>query len=161
MQGCGAQVPGVSITTTVGVTVSSASPSVPIHVITTRPHASVSQDTPIVRRVDHIVIRVAEPAYRQLYSMFAGALQLPSQRRATQRSAYTGSSIYAGNMDFRLLPTPGGVFETAAQFYGLVLETQSQDLSRLTARGISYIPAPYLMPAARAKSPRSCASMSF
>lgn len=78
--------------------------------------------------------------------MFAGALQLPAQRRATHRSAYTGSSIYAGNLDFRLLPTPAGVFDTAAQFYGLVLETPSQDLSRLSARGISYIPAPYLMP---------------
>ncbi|MFN2203432.1 MAG: hypothetical protein ACK2UO_19710 [Caldilineaceae bacterium] len=114
--------------------------------ITTRPHASVSQDTPIVRRVDHLVIRVAESAYRQLFSMFAGALQLPSHRRATQRSAYTGGSVYAGNVDFRLLPAPAGVFDTAAQFYGLVLETQSQDLSRLSARGIPYIPAPYLMP---------------
>lgn len=114
--------------------------------ITTRPHASVSHDTPIVRRIDHIVIRIAEPAYRQLHRLFTGALQLPAQRRTAERSAYTGSSIYAGNLDLRLLPTPGGVFDTPAQFYGLVLETQSQDLSRLSARGISYIPAPYLMP---------------
>lgn len=114
--------------------------------ITTRPHPSVSLDTPIVRRIDHIVIRVAEPAYRQLHRVFAGALQLPAQRRATERSAYTGSSIYVGNLDLRLLPVPGGVFDTPAQFYGLVLETQSQDLSRLAARGIAYIPAPYLSP---------------
>jgi hypothetical protein len=130
---------------TVGVTVSSAS-------ITTRPHASVSHDTPIVRRVDHVVVRVAETAYRQLFSMFSGALQLPAHGRATQRSPYTGGSIYAGNVDFRLLPTPSGVFDTASQFYGLVLETQSQDLSRLSARGIPYIPAPYLLPQ-RGKDP--------
>ena len=98
-----------------------------------------------MRRIDHIVVRVAEPAYRQLYRILTGALQLPSQRRMVQRSAYTGSSIYAGNIDFRLLPVPG-IFDSPAQFYGLVLETQSQDLSRLTARGISYIPAPYFLP---------------
>ena len=114
--------------------------------ITTRPHASVSLDTPIVRRIDHIIIRVAEPAYRQLYRILTGALQLPSQRRTVQRSAYTGSSIYAGNIDFRLLPAPSGATATPAQFYGLVLETPSQDLTRLTARGINYIPAPYFMP---------------
>ena len=114
--------------------------------ITTRPEPSVSLEPSIVRRVDHIVIRIAEPAYWQLHSLFTGALQLPSQRRTAERSAYTGSSIYAGNIDLRLLPTPGGVFDTAAQFYGLVLETQSQDLSRLTARGIPYIPAPYFLP---------------
>ena len=114
--------------------------------ITTRPHPSVSLDVPIVKRIDHVVIRVAEPAYGRLLQLLTGALQLPAPRRLPANSSYQRSSIYAGNMDFEILCGPPQRTGPAARFYGLVLETQAQDLTRLAGRGISYIPAPCYLP---------------
>jgi hypothetical protein len=103
-------------------------------------------DVPIVRRIDHVVIRVAEPAYGRLLHLLAGTLQLPAPRRLPASSSYRRSSIYAGNMDFEILCGPPPRAGPPAHFYGLVLETQAQDLSRLAGRGISYIPAPCYLP---------------
>jgi len=114
--------------------------------ITTRPHPSVSLDVPIVRRIDHVVIRVSEAAYLPLLRLLATTLQLPAPRRLPANKSYRRSSIYAGNMDFEILCGPVTRSGPPARFYGLVFETQAQDLSRLTGRGISYIPAPCYLP---------------
>lgn len=114
--------------------------------ITTRPQPTVALDTQIVRRVDHIVICIAKPAYRHLQRLFTHSFQLPAKRRTAERSAYTADSIFAGNLGLRLLAADDSAMPTSAHFYGLVMETKTQDLSRLSARGISYIPAPYYMP---------------
>ncbi len=114
--------------------------------ITTRPHPSVSLDVPVVRRIDHVVVRVTEPAYRRLLHLLATTLQLPAPWALPATSAYRRSSLYAGNIDFELLTGPAQRGEPPARFYGLVLETQAQDLARLKGRGISYIPAPCILP---------------
>ena len=92
------------------------------------------------------MIRVTEPAYQRLLHLLATTLQLPAPRPLPANSAYRRSSIFAGNMDFEILCAPSQRTGPAARFYGLVFETQAQTLSRLTGRGISYIPAPCILP---------------
>ncbi len=90
------------------------------------------------------MIRVAEPAYGRLLQLLTGALQLPAAALPANSSYQRSTSMPATwiSRSCAALRSERG----RRRFYGLVLETQAQDLTRLAGRGISYIPAPCYLP---------------
>lgn len=112
--------------------------------ITTRPRPSVSPDTPVVRRVDHVILRVDAASYDRVYRLFSTTLHLPTPWPITQHPAFRSGGIFAGNVDFEILYVPSRPALRGVQLYGLAFETQMQDFARLTTRGIPYIATPYM-----------------
>ena len=110
---------------------------------------------PLVRRIDHLVIRVDDPAYDRLYALLNNTLALPAPWPIVQHPGFKSGGIFAGNVDLEILrvgqTSPSGPDPAAqARLYGIVFEgqrpfdqfeTSFQDLAR---RGIGYIPAPYV-----------------
>jgi hypothetical protein len=109
----------------------------------TRP--SMSGEAPIVRRIDHIIIRVDDSeVYDRLYHHFSELLQLPTPWPVTEHPSMVSGGIFAGNVDFELLRIPVEKEPVPeARLYGLVFETWSEDFTRLATRDIPYLPAPY------------------
>jgi hypothetical protein len=101
-------------------------------------------ETPVVRRLDHIIIRVDDPYYDAVYSLFADSLHLPTPWPPTEHPAMRSGGIFAGNVDFEILYVPAGWDAAPARLFGLVFEAWGEDVAELAQRSIAYLPAPYL-----------------
>lgn len=113
-------------------------------------------DQPVVRRVDHVIIRVDDPYYDQLYALLSETFQLPTPWPINEQPGFKSGGIFAGNVDFEILRVaPNGADAQAAspeaEIYGVVFEAYSafadyrDDLGELAERGVPYIPTPYVV----------------
>ncbi len=111
---------------------------------------------PILRRVDHFIIRIADPDYDRLYRLFSETFALPEPWPVTQQPGFKSGGIFAGNVDFEILQvgvrdTTGHADPPEARLYGIVFESYSSfdnfevDLEQLAQRSIPYIPNPYVI----------------
>lgn len=111
------------------------------------PHVSVA---PVVRRVDHVIIRVADSRYDDLYAFFADTLHLPTPWPPTEHPTLRSGGIFVGNVDFEILYVPADHITDQAELYGVVFEAgREQDIepaTALAARGLAYLPAAYTQP---------------
>ncbi len=108
------------------------------------PRAASLAETPVVRRIDHIIIRVDDAPYDDLYSLFADTLHLPTPWPPTEHPTMRSGGIFAGNVDFEILFVPSMSFSDRAHLYGVVFEAWGEDASALVHRRIDYLPAPYM-----------------
>jgi hypothetical protein len=101
-------------------------------------------NTPIVRRIDHIMIRVPDPAYDRLHALLTGILELPTPWPVTHHPAFKSGGVFAGNVDLELLRVATDPPGEQASLYGVVFEAWSEHTGELAARGIPYLLSPYV-----------------
>jgi hypothetical protein len=101
-------------------------------------------NTPIVRRIDHLIIRVPDPAYDQLHTLLTGVFALPVPWPVTHHPAFKSGGVFAGNVDLELLRVVTDPPGEQARLYGLVFEAWSEQTDELAARGIPYLRSPYI-----------------
>lgn len=104
--------------------------------------AETSIGTPVVRRIDHLIIRVDDALYDDFYALLADTLHLPTPWPPTEHPAMRSGGIFAGNIDFEILFVPAGPKRDQAHLYGIVFEAWGEDSSALVSRGIAFLPAP-------------------
>lgn len=101
-------------------------------------------ETPLVRRIDHLIIRVDDSRYDELYSFFADTLRLPTPWPPTEHPTMRSGGIFAGNVDFEILYVPADHITDQAELYGVVFEAWEEDPTRqLAERGFAYLPTAY------------------
>jgi hypothetical protein len=109
----------------------------------------------LVRRLDHVIIRVHDPYYRKLHDIFSEAFDLPESWPVNEQPGFRSGGIFAGNVDFEILHVgeaglPSDSGGTEAHLYGTVFEAAGdfddldKDLATLAERGIPYVPSPYV-----------------
>lgn len=119
-------------------------------------NVSTDAPQPILRRVDHFIIRVADPHYDRLYRRLSETFALPTPWPVTQQPGFKSGGIFTGNVDFEILrvgdrDSVGRDAPAMARLYGIVFESHSpfddfdDDLEQLARRGIPYIPNPYVI----------------
>jgi hypothetical protein len=101
-------------------------------------------DTPVVRRIDHLILRVDDRCYDEFYSLFADSLRLPTPWPPTEHPTMRSGGIFAGNVDFEILYVPSDHITDQAQLYGIVFEAWAEDAAGLAERGFSYLPSHYM-----------------
>jgi hypothetical protein len=109
----------------------------------------------LVRRLDHVIIRVHDPYYQKLHAMLAKTFGLPESWPVNEEPGFRSGGIFAGNVDLEILhvgedgplANSGG---PEARLYGTVFEAAGafddldRDLAALAERDIPYIPSPYV-----------------
>ena len=109
----------------------------------------------LVRRLDHVIIRVHDPYYRKLHTIFNETFDLPQSWPVNEQPGFRSGGIFAGNVDLEILHVgdagpPADSGGTEANLYGAVFEAAGpfddldKDLTTLAERGIPYIPSPYV-----------------
>jgi hypothetical protein len=98
---------------------------------------------PVVRRIDHLIIRVDDSRYDELYSFFADILRLPTPWPPAEHPTMRSGGIFAGNVDFEILYVPADHITDHAELYGLVFEAWAENAAGLAQRGFAYLPAEY------------------
>jgi hypothetical protein len=104
--------------------------------------------SPITRRVDHIMIRVVDSAYNQLFSLLTETLQLPITWPINDHvPSFKTGGVFAGNISMEIfqsgtqqtLPSPA---PSQAQLYGIAFEPYSlaADLREVDKRAIPHLP---------------------
>lgn len=105
---------------------------------------------PVVRRIDHVIIRVDDSRYDELYALFADTLRLPTPWPPTEHPTLRSGGIFAGNVDFEVLYVPAEHIRDEAELYGVVFEAageqEEQVTAALQARGFAYLPSAYAQP---------------
>jgi hypothetical protein len=99
--------------------------------------------TPVVRRIDHLILRVDDSRYDDLYALFADTLRLPTPWPPTEHPAMRSGGVFAGNVDFEILYVPADHIVDQAELYGVVFEAWGDDAGALHERGFAYLPAAY------------------
>ena len=100
--------------------------------------------TPAVRRIDHLIVRVDDSRYDELYALFADTLRLPTPWPPTEHPTMRSGGIFAGNVDFELLSVPAGHITDQAELYGVVFEAWEENpANQLVQRGFGYLPTAY------------------
>ncbi len=61
------------------------------------------QTKPIIKRVDHIVLKIDGPAYEQLFRLFSELFRLPIACMTGCYPPFISSGIFAGNVNLDLL----------------------------------------------------------
>lgn len=105
----------------------------------------------MVRRIDHVIIRVDDSRYDEFYALFADTLRLPTPWAPTEHPTMRSGGIFAGNVDLEVLYVPSDRLAEQtvgqAQFYGVVLEAWTENTKDsaegLAKRGIPYLPVEY------------------
>lgn len=100
--------------------------------------------TPLVRRIDHIIIRVDDSRYDDFYSLMADTLRLPTPWPPTEHPTMRSGGIFAGNVDFEILYIPSEQITEQAKLYGIVFEAWEEGTAELNRRGFAYLPTPYI-----------------
>ncbi|HZS76427.1 MAG TPA: hypothetical protein VFA41_07420 [Ktedonobacteraceae bacterium] len=83
---------------------------------------------PITKRVDHIMIRVVDTAYEQLFSLFTETLQLPITWAVNNYiPSFKTGGVFAGNMSMEIFAsgsrsTLDSPVPSQAQLYGIAFE---------------------------------------
>lgn len=114
-------------------------PAGPVLHVITGPHV-----TPLVRRIDHLIIRVDDSRYDEFYALMADTLRLPTPWPPTEHPAMRSGGIFAGNVDFEILYVPSERIKDQAELYGIVFEAWEEGTAQLHARRMAYVPAPYV-----------------
>lgn len=100
----------------------------------------------LINCVDHIMIRVNDAIYDQVFSLFAETLQLPVAWDVHNfYPPFKAGGIDAGNINMEIFRSgEQPLYPSQAQIYGICLETAplSESLPELTRRGIPHLP-PY------------------
>lgn len=103
--------------------------------------------TPLVRRIDHLILRVDDSRYDEFYALFADTLRLPTPWPPTEHPTMRSGGIFAGNVDFEILYVPAdhitGHITGQAELYGIVLEAWDENPAPLAQRGFAYLPTAY------------------
>lgn len=99
--------------------------------------------TPLVRRIDHLIIRVDDSRYDEFYALFADTLRLPTPWPPTEHPTMRSGGIFAGNVDFEILYIPAGHITDQAELYGVVFEAWEESATTLAQRGFAYLPTAY------------------
>lgn len=100
---------------------------------------------PPVRRIDHIMIRLDDPA--QLYSFFTETLRLPVAWPLATRGDVASGAVGVGNTNLEAIKFPGQK-PSHAQLVGFAFEPSplSECLDELDRRGITYgEPRPFVL----------------
>jgi hypothetical protein len=115
-----------------------------------------SADVPVVRRIDHLILRVDDTRYEEFYSLLADTLRLPTPWPPTEHPTMRSGGIFAGNVDFEILYVPADHITDQAELYGLVFEAwagnatgsgtgnMAENARALTQRGFAYLPSEYM-----------------
>ena len=99
---------------------------------------------PLVRRIDHLIIRVDDRRYDELYSLLADTLRLPTPWPPTEQLTLRSGGIFVGNVDLEILYSPANPMAEQAEFYGIVFESWQDDpAAELAQRGFAYLPSAY------------------
>jgi len=111
--------------------------------------------TPIIKRIDHILIRIDDPDYKQLFLLLYDTFQLPVAWPVLAQPSFKSGGIFAGNVNLEIIrfgpPQDAAPLRAASptQLYGIVFELYSptESLNELTKRRIPHTPAiPYMQP---------------
>jgi hypothetical protein len=97
----------------------------------------------VVRRIDHLIIRVDDSRYDACYSLFADTLRLPTPWPPSEHPSLRSGGIFAGNVDLEILYIPAEPVSDQAKLYGLVFEAWAEKAAGLAQRGFGYLPALY------------------
>src|SRR5215217_6229838 len=62
--------------------------------------------TPIVRRIDHLIVRVNDRHYDEFYALLSDTMRLPTPWPPTEHPALRSGGIFAGNVDLEILYIP-------------------------------------------------------
>src|SRR4051794_33295109 len=100
-------------------------------------------EMPVVRRIDHLIIRVDDSRYDAFYSLFADTLRLPTPWPPTEESTLRSGGIFAGDVDLEILYVPADHITDQAQLYGVVFEAWDEKAAGLAQRGFGYLPLAY------------------
>jgi hypothetical protein len=115
-----------------------------------------SSSSPLVSRIDHIMIRVSDAIYDQVFSLFADTLQLPIAWDVhNYYPPFKAGGIVAGSINMEIFRSgERPLYPSQAQLYGIALETPplSESLQELTRRDIPHLP-PYAIPQAYLSNP--------
>ncbi len=100
----------------------------------------------IVKRIDHVVVRVDDPG--PLFGLLAGPLELPVSWPIQSHGWYASGGIFAGNvcLEIARLGRGRGRAAGSAHLFGVALEPYPLDVSlrELAARGIPHsLPVPF------------------
>ena len=109
----------------------------------------------LVRRLDHVIIRVHDPYYDKLHTMLAETFDLPESWPVNEQPGFRSGGIFAGNVDMEILHVGDAGLSTdfggtEARLYGTVFEAAGsfddldRDFTALAERDIPYIPSPYV-----------------
>jgi hypothetical protein len=102
-----------------------------------------SPATPVVRRIDHLIIRIDDSHYDALYALLADTLRLPTPWPPAEHPAMRSGGIFAGNVDFEILYVPAEHRSGQAELYGVVFEAWDENPTGLAQRGFGYLPTVY------------------
>lgn len=99
---------------------------------------------PLVRRIDHLIIRVDDRRYDELFSLLADTLRLPTPWPPTDHPTMRSGGVFVGNVDMEILYVPADHITEQAEFYGIVFESWPDDpAAELTRRGFAYLSSAY------------------
>jgi hypothetical protein len=108
-----------------------------------------SSSSPLVICIDHIMIRVNDAIYDQVFSLFTDTLQLPiSWNIHNYYPPFKAGGIVAGNISMEIFRSgEQPLYPSQAQLYGIALEATPLPgcLQELTRRGIPHLP-PHAIP---------------
>ena len=107
---------------------------------------------PLVKQVDHILIRVDDASSHQLFSLLSDTLQFPVVWPLTSFSSFKSGGIFAGNVDLEFLTVGSQLVgpshpPSSAHLYGCAFEPYplTESFQELARRAIPHLPAiPYL-----------------
>ncbi len=93
---------------------------------------------PIVKRIDHLVVRVHSP--EPLFSVLTQQLLLPVAWPVTNHPFFTSGGIHLGNVNLEIMQV--GQQSRAARLYGIAFECNPYEISlpELDERGIPHTP---------------------
>lgn len=103
----------------------------------------------LITSIDHIMIRVDDAIYEQVFALFTDTLQLPiSWDVQNYYPPFKAGGIVAGNISMEIFRSgEQPLYPAQAQIYGIALEATPLPacLQELTRRGIPHLP-PYAIP---------------
>ncbi len=108
-----------------------------------------SSTSSLIHCIDHIMIRVDDAVYEQVFALFADTFELPiSWAVQNYYPPFKAGGIVAGNISMEIFRSgEQPLYPSQAQIYGIALEATPlpECLPELTRRGIPHLP-PYAIP---------------
>lgn len=108
-----------------------------------------SSTSSLITSIDHIMIRVDDAVYEQVFALFTDTFELPiSWDVQNYYPPFKAGGIVAGNISMEIFRSgEQPLYPARAQIYGIALEATplAECLQELTRRGIPHLP-PYAIP---------------
>jgi hypothetical protein len=103
---------------------------------------------PLVKQVDHLMIRVDDASSQRLFSLLSETLQFPVAWPLTSYSSFKSGGIFAGNVNLEFLTVGSQLVgpsrpPSSAHLYGCAFEPYplSESFQELARRAIPHLPA--------------------